>query len=337
MERTNAGIKTSRAPGLLRKLLDAQEITVILPFIVLCAVATALNPVFVSPGNLVSITRLMVLYGFLAIGETFIIIVDEIDISIGSMVAFGAMFFAYLIAEVQLFWWAALLLLLMLTVGLSLINALCVVKLKMPAFIVTIAMLYVCKGGARALTFAKPINILDAPGGGGLIQLGQSPVLGGLGWGFVTFVICVVVAQLVLKKTAYGRRVYATGDSLSAARISGINTDKIKISTFLISGVMVALTSMFLVGREASANPNSGDGWEMQIVAACAIGGVSMIGGAGSIVGTFFGVAMMAAIQNMLNMLAVNSNWQSIVVGTIIVAAVIFDVIRRQRKFGSQS
>jgi len=198
-------------------------------------------------------------------------------------------------------------------------------------------MLYICKGGARALTFAKPINIMNAPGGAGLIQFGQMPVLGGLGWGFVTFILCVIIAQLVLKKTAYGRRVYATGDSLSAARISGINTDKIKISTFLISGVMVALTSMFLVGREASANPNSGDGWEMQIVAACAIGGVSMIGGAGSIVGTFFGVAMMAAIQNMLNMLAVNSNWQSIVVGTIIVAAVIFDVIRRQRKFGSHS
>ena len=90
---------------------------------------------------------------------------------------------------------------------------------------------------------------------GGLIQLGQAPVLGGLGWGFVTFVICVVVAQLVLRKTAYGRRVYATGDSLSAARISGINTDKIKISTYLISGVMVGLTSMFLLGARSERQP----------------------------------------------------------------------------------
>jgi len=328
--------KTSgnRKPHLIRSLFEMPESTVILPLIVLAGVATLLNPVFVKPANLVSITRIMVLYGFLAIGETFIIIVGEIDISVGSMTAFATMFFAYLLASVQLHWISALLLTFALTVGLSLINGLCVVKLRIPAFITTIAMLYICRGCARALTFAKPIAIMNAPGAGGFIKFGTAPILGGLGWGFVFLIAGIVVAQLVLKKTAFGRKVCATGDSLPAARISGVNTDRIKLATYLISGVMAGLTAVFLLGREVSANPNTGDGWEMYIIAACAIGGVSMTGGTGSMVGTLCGVAMMASIQNVLNMLAVNSNWQSVVVGVMIVAAVVLDVVRRNRKFG---
>ncbi len=321
----------------LRKVFELQEITVIVPFIVLCVVAVILNPVFVNPNNIVAMAKMMALYGFLAIGQTFIIIVDEIDISVGSMCALGTMFFAFLLKFAELYWQVALILVFALTIGLSLINGLCVVKLKMPAFIVTIAMLYVCKGAARALTNAKPISIVNAPGARGFIEFGTSPVAGGLGWAFLFFVAFIIIAQLVLKKTAFGRKVYATGDSLPAARNSGINTDRIKIATYVISGFMVAVTSMFLLGREVNANPNTGDGWEMQIIAACAIGGVSMIGGAGSMIGTFFGVAMMAAMQNVLNMLAVNSNWQSVVMGIIIVAAVVFDVLRRNKKFGRQS
>ena len=326
---------TERKHHPVRRLLEIPESTVVLPLIVLVGLATLLNPVFVKPANLVSITRIMVLYGFLAIGQTFIIIVDEVDISVGSMVAFAAMFFAYLLNNAQFHWVPALLLTFALSMGLSLVNGLCVVKLKIPAFITTIAMLYICRGGARALTFAKPISVMKAAGAGSFIKFGTAPMLGGLGWGFVFLIVSIVIAQLVLKKTAFGRKVYATGDSLPAARISGVNTDRIKLSAYLISGVMVGMTAMFLLGREVSANPNTGDGWEMYVIAACAIGGVSMTGGAGSMVGTLCGVAMMAAIQNVLNMLAVNSNWQSVVVGVMIIAAVVLDVLRRNRKFGT--
>ncbi len=318
----------------LTKIVQTQEFTVIVPFLVVVIIAIILNPVFINPGNLASVARFMSIWGLLAIGETFIIITGEIDISVGSMSSFGAMFFSYLMVNAGLHWALALVLLICATVALSFINGLCIVKLKMPAFIVTIAMLNICKGFARALTYAKPINVNEAPFAADFLKFGTSQIMG-TGWGFIFFVVIIVIASIVLKKTAFGSKVIATGDSPMAARIAGIDTDKIKLITFIISGVMVALVAMFMVGRETVANPNNGDGWEMQVVAACAIGGISLDGGSGSMVGTFFGVAFMATITNALNMLAVNPNWQTITVGIVIVLAVVLDITRRNKKFGN--
>ena len=179
----------------------------------------------------------------------------------------------------------------------------------------------------------RPINVAKAPFSATFLRFGQATFLG-LSWSFWFLLVFMTVAYVLLKKTAFGSRVIAVGDSAMAARISGVDADRIKLITFAISGLMVALVSMFLVGRETVANPNNGDGWEMQVVAACAIGGISLNGGSGSMLGTFFGVAFMAVISNALNMLAVNNNWQTIVVGAVIVLAVLFDIFRRRRKFG---
>lgn len=316
------------------RMFEQPESTVILPLVVLFIIATLVNPVFVNPANLASITRLMVLYGFLAIGQTFVILVKEIDISVGSMVAFASMFFAHLMANLGVHWIPALLLTFVLTIVLSLINGLCIVKLKIPAFITTIAMLYICRGGTRALTFAKPIPLMTTPEAEGFLAFGTSRIVGGLGWSFIFFIAFIIITQLVLKKTAFGRRVCATGDNLPAARISGVNTDRIKLIAYLISGAMVATTALFLTGREMNANPNTGDGWEMLVIASCAIGGISMTGGYGSMVGTLCGVALIASMQNMLNMLAFNANWNSVAVGVVIIAAVVVDVVRRNKKYG---
>lgn len=328
--------KTTPKKGIrsfLKKIVDAPEFTVIVPFAILVIIAFCLNPIFLKPANLASIARFMSIWGLLAVGETFILLTGEIDISIGSMTSFCSMFFAYMMTNLELHWVLALLIMILCAVLLSMFNGFCIIKLKMPAFIVTIATLYVCKGLARFVSYAKPINVNAAPHAADFLEFGTSQIMG-TGWGFIFFIVIIVIAAIVLKKTAFGHKVIATGDSSTAARISGINTDRIKMITYIISGVMVGLVAMFLVGRETVANPNNGDGWEMQVIAACSIGAISLNGGSGSMVGTFFGVAFMASLTNALNMLAVNPNWQTITVGIVIVLAVTLDIVRRNKKFG---
>jgi ribose transport system permease protein len=316
-----------------RKIFEIPEMSVILPFAVLCIIVTIINPVFLSPGNLLGITKLMTIFGFLALGETFIITTGEIDISIGSMTAFASVFCSWLMAYQAVDWPLAIIFTFMLTMGLSLINSLFIVKMKMHSFIITIAMLYVCKGGARVLLSANSVVIVNVPEAQGLIEI-FSKKFNGIGIGFIVLVVFYVIAHIVLNRTPYGRKVQATGDSLAAARLSGINTDRIKISTYLISGFMVTVTSVFMIADIGGANPNTGDGWEMFVIAGCAIGAVSMTGGYGSFIGIFFGVAFMTSMQNIFALFNINPNWQNVILGAVIVVAVIMDVVRRRRKFG---
>ena len=316
-----------------RRVLAAQEVSVLIPLIILVGVVTAINPVFVDPYNLCALARMLATWGTLAIGETFIILIGEIDISIGSMVSFASMFFAFLIIELGFSLGMAIVLTFVLTVLLSLINGLCIVKLKIHAFITTIAMLNICKGGARVLSYARPIKIYGTAGTEGFTDFGLSEPLG-TSWMFIMFVVLIFIGQYVLRKTAYGRQIYATGDSISVARMAGIRVDRIKISTFIISGFLVGLVSIMLVAKQGTANPNFGQGWELMIIAATAIGGISLAGGSGSMIGTMIGVIIFATISNVLILLEVNQHLQSVLTGIIMVLSVIIDIRRRTRLLG---
>ena len=327
-----------RQKGIISRLfLNVPEFTTMIMVISLFVVATIINPVFISLGNLAAISLMMVYFGFLAMGETLVVIVGEVDISIGSMTAFAMMFQGWLIVYHDFPWLAAAFLTICLTAALSFVSSLFIVKMKMAAFIVTIAMLYICRGFARMLTFSKDIPAFKSPKAEGLMAFGSAKAFGNFSWAFVILIILMVIMHIVMTRTAYGRKLYAVGDNLKAARLSGINSDWIKISAFLFSGVMVGTTSMFLLANTGTATMSTGDGWEMFVVAACAIGGISLSGGAGSMLGTILGVAFVTSMRNVLNMTAVNANWQNIIFGSIIVLAVLLDLVRRNKKFGIQS
>lgn len=317
----------------IRRILDIQEVTVLIPLIVLVGVVTAINPVFLNPYNLGALARMMAAWGLLAIGETFIILIGEIDISLGSMVSFAVMFFAFLIVELGFSLGFSIVLTLLLTVILSLINGLCIVKLKIHAFITTIAMLNICKGGARVLSFAKPIKVYGVEGTSGFFSFGMSEPFG-TNWMFIIFIVVILAGHFILRKTAYGRQIYATGDSVKVAKMAGIRTDRIKISTFIISGFLVGISAIMLVAKQGTANPNFGQGWELMIIAATAIGGISLAGGSGSMIGTLIGVVLFAAISNILILLEVNQHMQSVITGVIMVLSVIIDIRRRNRLLG---
>ena len=321
----------------LQKLfLTVPEFTATLIFCIIVIVAVSLNPVFLSQGNIAALSTMIMYIGLLSLGETLIIIVGEIDISIGSMMNFALMFQAWLIAYHNFSWQLAAVAGICLSMALSFINSLLIVKVKMPAFIVTIAMLYACRGGARMLTFSKPIPLSGNPNAQSLFLVGTHKSIGGLEWGFIILVVLVIIMNVVLKRTAYGRQLFAVGDNQKAARLSGIKSDRVKISTFLVSGLMVGLASTFVMVSMQGGSVGVGDGWEMYVICACAVGGISLIGGAGSAISTLLGVFFVISMNNVLTMMAVSPNWQGIFLGSFIVLAVLLDTWRRGKIFGRQ-
>jgi ribose transport system permease protein len=317
----------------IKKIFAIQEVNIIIPVIILVGIAVILNPMFLNLENLAVIGRRMSTWGLVAIGEALIIMTGNIDISIGAMVAFVCTFFAVAATAWHIPLILAVMLAILLAVALSTISGLCIVKLKINPFITTIAMLFICRGLARTMTYSRPVPIAPAPGSDIFLHFGQAEPLK-MSWNFFFFIAIIIIFQIILKKTAYGRKIYATGDNANVARLSGINTDLIKISMFVISGVLVGAAGVFLTAKEAMGNPVWGMGWELLAIAAVAIGGISLIGGAGSMVGVLIGVFMMQIMNNILILLQINLNMQSVVLGVIMILATILDLKRRNRILG---
>ncbi len=324
-----------KAKSVWTRVVNFQEITSIIPFVALVIIASILNPIFFKPANLATLAGAIIgSWGLLAIGQAFIIIVGEIDISMGALLGFAAMFMSYMLKSgVAL--GAAIAIVFAITIGVSMINAFVVVKLKVPVFIATIGMQFICKGLAKVVNYGASIAIYvtDYPAVRVFCDtLAKKPL--GISLSFWAFIILLIVAQIILKKTTFGRKVYAVGDNRNVAKTSGIHVGRIKTLCFLIIGITVGLATVLWTGYYAGAMPIHGVGWEFIAIAAVAMGGVSLIGGKGSMVGVLFGVLSMAVIYNVITLLRINENYQNILIGLFLAFAVIFDVVRREKMIG---
>ena len=329
----NIRIQDQSRQSWLKKLFKIQEVNVLLPLLALVIIATAINPGFWEGANIPIIMRRMAMWGFVAIGETLIILVGEIDISVGAMTAFVGVLFSILMANFGWPLYLAIAAVVLSAMALSIFSGFCIVKLKLSAFITTIAMQFICLGAAKALTDARPVSLLKTEAAQGLIHFGQSEPLG-LSWGFFMFALLIIAGQIMLKRTAFGRQIYATGDNKNAARLAGVRVDFVKIAVFAISGILVGIAGVMLIGKEAVGNANNADGWELLAIASAAIGGISLVGGAGSMIGAFIGMVMMQVISNILILLNVNQHMQSVLLGIFLVSSVFMDIRRRNKLLG---
>jgi len=320
---------------IVKKIFSIQEVSIIIPVLALLILATIINPMFVHPLNLAAIARRMSMWGLVAIGEALIILTGNFDVSVGAMVAFICVFFSAAGAIWQLPLIVAILLSILLAITMSTISGFCIVKLKINPILTTIAMAFICRGLSKALTNAHFVVFAPAKGSEGFLKFGQAEPLS-LSWNFFIFIAFIIIFQIILKKTDYGRKLYATGDNSNVARLAGINTDIIKISTFIISGTLIGIASVLLVAKEAVGSSNYGTGWEILAIAAVAIAGISLVGGAGSMIGLLIGVIMMQCIYNILILLQINQHMQSILLGVIMILSVIIDLKRRNRILGSK-
>ena len=261
----------------------------------------------------------------IAVGMTFVLIVAGIDLSVGSVMALSGAVLGVAIVDMNISIWLAATLCLATGLLCGMCNGLVVTRWGVPSFIVTLGMLEIARGGAYLVTdsqtryIGSAVETIGAP----LPGLNLSPAL------FIA-VLVVIVGQIVISRTIFGRHIIAVGANEEAVRLSGISVTGKKIAVFSIAGFLAGLGGLFHVGYLQSADPNAGIGLELSAIAAVVIGGTSLSGGKGSVTNTFLGVLIIAVLQTGLAQIGASEPTKRVITGLVIVAAVILDVYRNR-------
>jgi ribose/xylose/arabinose/galactoside ABC-type transport system permease subunit len=290
--------------------------------IVLCVVGTiATKGLFVSPTNLRNVVRQICVSSIIGIGFTCVIASGNLDLSVGTMLGMLGVIIA-LISKTALGFWGALGIGLCIGAACGGLNGIIGVKLRLPLFIVTLATGQVFKGICYLLSNTSPISGLPAI----FKTIGQGH------WGPVPIPVYIMmfvglIVYVLLNKTIFGRHAIATGGNREAARTSGINVGRTTILVYTLMGICNVVAAVIMTGRAASAQPAAGQGMEMDAIAAVVIGGTPLSGGYGKIVGTMIGCLIVGVIANVLNLIGMDSNWQLIAKGFMILCAVGLDVL----------
>ncbi len=306
--------------------------------VLLVALNIATHGDFLAPGNVLNILRQIAVNAILATGQTFVIITAGIDLSVGSLIALTGVLMAGTLSAAHVLWLGVVLAILVglgVGAGAGAINAIPVVRFGLPPFITTLAMMLMARGLAFMYTNGSPIEI-DNNGfnvlGTGLLfpSLGRLIHIPGIPVPVVIMLAVVIAASFLLGQTRFGRYVYAIGGNEEAARLSGIGVAGVKLGVYVISGALAGLASLLLAARLNSGIPQSGQGYELQSIAAVVVGGTSLMGGRGSIGGTFVGALLIGVLYNVMNLLNVQSYAQEVVLGAVILVAVLLDELRKR-------
>jgi ribose transport system permease protein len=279
---------------------------------------------FFSGDNVSNLLREMSVVGIIAIGQTVVILASQIDLSVGNVAAVSSVVAAL---ASQAGWPMPAVILAGLAMGAAfgLVNGLLVAKAHVNALVVTLGTMTISLGVALILTGGAPQSIHT-----GLLEtLGQDGI-SILPYQFIILAALTLLGAALLRFTVFGRSVYAAGDNDDAARLNGINVDRVIIGAFVTSGLMSAVGGLLLAGQFATADPTIGTNLNIQTIAAVVIGGTSLFGGVGGVGGTVIGAAFIATLANGMVQFNIQSAWQEIVTGAVIVAAVILDQLRRR-------
>ena len=307
------------------------EYAAFLALILLATVLGAISPEFRQISNLLNLLRQAAFNGLIAIGMTCVILSDGIDLSVGSVFALSAIICAELLVSGMP---AVLAVLIALVVGTALgaISGLLVTKGRLQPFIATLITMTAYRGVAKIITDGKPISQLANSASSGEFffkAMGKGSVLIAetikIPIPAIILVLAFLIVYFVLNKTTFGRRIYATGSNAKCANLVGVNTARIKIACYSISGFLSALAGLLMISRLDSAQPTLGSGYELDAIAAVALGGTSMSGGRGKITGTIAGVLIIAVLNNGLNIMNVSSYYQEVIKAVVILVAVLSD------------
>lgn len=331
---TAAPVKAERAPGVsaasrVRAVLAAREAGLAGVLVLLVIFLTLRSPYFLTSGNLIVVGRQASLSLLIAVGMTFVILAGGIDLSVGSTVALVSILTGEFMITLNLPPLLAAGLALLCGVLVGLVNGVIVATTAIPPFVVTLGMLAVARGLALGITQGQTISGLPAP----FLVLGQGS-LAGIPIPIWIAAGVAVVAHLVLSRTRFGRNVFFVGSNEQAAVLSGIRVRRTKIIIFAIAAGLASLEAVIETARLSVGQPSAGNGYELVAIGAVVIGGASLFGGEGSILGTVLGTLLLALIQNGLILLGISAYWQQVFSGVIIVAAVALNIWRQGRRRG---
>jgi ribose/xylose/arabinose/galactoside ABC-type transport system permease subunit len=309
-----------------RRLKIRLESLVVL--VVLCAAMTVLSPYFLSLSNFLNILLATSTIGVLAIAATLILSSAGLDLSPGSVLGLSGVAGAWLVVEANLPWPFAIMGCLVMGALAGLVNGELITRLRIPAFIVTLGMLGMARGAALILApNGAAIYGLPDP----VLFLGQGRPLG-IPTPVILLALTAITAHYVLAYSRFGRHTLALGDNEAAARATGIPVESLRRKLYVISGLLAGLAGLIFMARVNAGDPTAGLNYELTAITAAIIGGTSLFGGKGSILGTMVGALIMGVLQNGLNLLAVQSYYQQIAIGAVLILAVYIDQFQTSRE-----
>lgn len=279
-----------------------------------------LSPVFLSTSNIINVLRQISTNGILAVGMTFVILSGGIDLSVGSLVAVTSVICGSMLMNGSN---AGIACLVGVTAAIAFgtFNGYLIAYVGLQPFIATLASTTIGRGFALVFSNGKPFTIMNES----FLAIGQGSILG-IPTPIIILIIVCAIGLIILKSTTFGRYVFAIGGNKNAAKLSGIKTRKVEMMVYIISGICCGIVGLILSARISSGQPTAAEGYELDAIAATAIGGTSMSGGIGGLQGTILGFVIIGLISNTLNLLNVNSFYQQIVKGFIILLAVLMDM-----------
>ncbi|NUQ19471.1 MAG: ABC transporter permease [Gemmatimonadaceae bacterium] len=322
--------RSSYRPHAVRRAVGARESWVFAALVALCVVMSLASPYFLTVRNLFNILQGMSTIGIMTIGMTMVLVAGGLDLSVGSILAVGAVLTARLMTYAGLNPWLAVVCGLLAGVAFGLVNGLLVTRVGIVPFIATLGTLSMGRGLAFLLaagpagTVASNVPMRD-PGvtflGAGYIGVVPMPV--------IIMVVLAVLAALFLGNTVLGRQIYAVGSNVKAARLSGIAVPRVQLFTYAVTGLLCALAGVISAGLLSTAATNLGQGVELDVIAAAVIGGTSLNGGEGTVHGALFGAAIIAVVRNAFVLLGLPLHFQTMIIGAVILLAVGVDRVRR--------
>lgn len=312
-------------PNDVRKLFFNSNLILPLILVVICVLTSFIEPKFLSIYNFQNLLRQIAVLAILAYGQTFVMLTRNFDLSVGSVVAISGVVCAILVKSFGLT--IGIVGTLVLGAGIGSINGWIVASLGIPSLIATLGTLTIIRGLIFIITSGEPITGLPSS-----FRMISTMMIGPIPFPAVISVFCLIIGWFVLTKTVFGRQVYAVGGNEEAAYLCGIPIRWNKVLVFAISGLSGALGGILLATRVNSGQPTIGDGLELQVIAAVAIGAVSLAGGIGSVINVTFGVLLLGLLVNSMNLMGVSSYVQLVLTGLVLIVAVTLDRLRRARK-----
>jgi ribose transport system permease protein len=297
--------------------------------VILLAFFSLISEPFRTTENYISILVATAVNGVLAMGVTFVIITGGIDLSVGTTMTFCSVILGLAVTNAGLPLWVGIPAALLGGALVGTVNGILIAKAKIPPFIATLGMLNVTRGLAQILSDVRPIYFEGTPQFYEIFM--GKPILGIPNVVFIMFG-AGIVASLVLTKTTLGRYTFALGSNEEATRLSSVNVDAWKIAVYAVGGLFAGLGGILIAARMTSAQPSVGMGYELDAIAAAVIGGTSLSGGEGSIVGTIIGAFIISTLTIGLSIMSVPDQWKLVITGLVVIGAVWLDILRRRRR-----
>jgi ribose transport system permease protein len=301
-----------------------ENLGILIGLLILCVFLSFFSPVFLSKNNILNVLRQVATNLYVACAMTMVIILGGIDLSVGSTIALSGVIAGGFIAFEGLPLWVAILSGLLSGVVVGAFNGFLISKTTIPPFIVTLSTMNIARGASYVYTGGQPIRVMSDS-----FNFIGSGYVGDIPMPIIYLVVIVIISVLIMSKSKLGRHIYAVGGNPVAARFSGIKNSRVLFFAYLFSGIMSAIAGIVLASRMFSGQPTAGQGAEMDAIAAVVLGGTSMSGGVGKIGGTVIGALIIGVLSNGLNLLGINSFWQYIVKGVVILIAVYVDFLKK--------